>query len=124
MKHLLNLTERPSYKYEVHHRTKIVTRPYEDLLTTVKSTRSSMAMSADQTALPRPYSKALCLEPEEEEGNVRGGKTTSNNGQAYLSLNYKLLPKIECNGKLLKKVIGGLNNPALNDRMMIHHHHH
>ena len=58
-------------------------------------------MSADQTTLPRPYSKALCQEPEEEEGNVRGMKTTLLNGQGYLSLNHKLLPKIECNGKLL-----------------------
>ena len=60
-------------------------------------------MSADQTALPRPYSKALCQEPEEEEGNTRGGKTTSKNRQVYLALNHKLLPKIECNGKLIKK---------------------
>ena len=42
-------------------------------------------MSADQTALPRPYSKALCQEPEEEEGNIRGGKTTSKNEQAYIT---------------------------------------
>ena len=57
-------------------------------------------MSADPTTLPRPYCKALCQESE-EKGNVRGGKTTSKNEQAYLSLNHKLLPKIECNGKLL-----------------------
>ena len=58
-------------------------------------------MSANETALPRPYSKALCQEPEEEEGKVSDGKTTSKNGQAYLLLNHKLLPKKECNDKLL-----------------------
>ena len=58
-------------------------------------------MSANQTALPRPYFKALCQEPEAEEGNIKGGKTTSKNGQAYLLLNHKLLPKTECNSKLL-----------------------
>ena len=58
-------------------------------------------MSADEIALPMPYTKALCWELEEEEGNARGGKITSKNAQAYLLLNHKLLPKIECNGKLL-----------------------
>ena len=58
-------------------------------------------MSANEIALPKPYSKALCQEPEEEESNIRVGDTTSKNGQAYLLLNHKLLPKIECNVKLL-----------------------
>ena len=30
-----------------------------------------MAMSANQTALLRPYSKAPSQEPEEEEGNIK-----------------------------------------------------
>ena len=60
-----------------------------------------MATSADQTALPRPYSKVVCQELEEAESNVRGWKTISKNGQAYLMLNHKLLPQIECNRKLL-----------------------
>ena len=68
----------------------------------LKSARlGSMAMSANQPNLPRPYFKAACWEPEEEEGNIRGGKTTSKDGWAYHSLNHKLLPNIECNGELL-----------------------
>ena len=79
-----------------------VTGPFEDLLTTVKNARGGgMAMSANQRALPRPFSKALCWEPEEEEGNVRVGKTTSKNGQVYLSLNHKSLLEIECDCKPL-----------------------
>ena len=58
-----------------------------------------MAMSVNQIALTRPPSKAQCQEPEEEEGNARGGKTTSKNEWAYLLLNHK----IECNGNCHKK---------------------
>ena len=58
-------------------------------------------MSSSQTTLSRPYSKAPCWEPEEEEGTIRCGKAALENGHAYLSLNHKLLSKIECNGKLL-----------------------
>ena len=78
-----------------------------------------MAMSADQRALTRPYSKAPHQEPEEEEGNIRGGKTRSKNGLAYLVLNHKLLPTIECNGRLLQKSHWCLNNPALVDGIMM-----
>ena len=69
MKHPLNQVSYKAYvtNNEVHHRIETVTGPFEDLLTTVKKGKMGMAMSADKTALPTPYSKELFQEPEEEE---------------------------------------------------------
>ena len=55
-----------------------------------------MAMSANQTAMSQPYSKAQCQESQEEGGNPRGGETTAENEESYLSL-----PKRECSDQLL-----------------------
>ena len=50
---------------------------------------------------------------------MSGGKATSKNGKVYLSLNHKLLPKIECNGKLLWESHWCLNNQVLGDGIMM-----
>ena len=76
LKHPLNQISYKDYatNNEVYHRIETVTGPYENLLTTVKKGKMGVAMSVDEIALPKPYSKALFQEPEEEKGNIKHHK--------------------------------------------------
>jgi len=69
---------------EVKRRIKNHIGPYTDLLTSVKQRKLKWyGKSQDQQALPKHSCRVLYKEEDVEVGRERGGRITSQNGQAW-----------------------------------------